>query len=104
MMYCIFTTKVSVLWYLLRVAVSFYGESKKGIDLQNSFTAAKITKFPTKPILGYPLHPKYVAALPWKTQKQKFCTFHACKTCFKCDFLSSIQQLSVKCHKNKCKD
>jgi len=29
--------------------------------LQNSFTAAKSTKFPTKPILGYPPHLKYVA-------------------------------------------
>jgi len=26
------------------------------IDLQNSVTAAKSTKFPTKPILGYPSH------------------------------------------------
>jgi len=34
------------------------------IDLQNSFTAAKTTKFPTKPILGYPAHLKYIAALP----------------------------------------
>ena len=37
------------------------------IDLQNSFTAAKSSKFPTKPILGYPPHLKYVAVLPWKT-------------------------------------
>jgi len=36
-------------------------------DLQNSFTDAKSSKFPTKPILGYPSHLKYVAALPWKT-------------------------------------
>ena len=36
-------------------------------DLQNSFTAAKSSKFPTKPILGYPSHLKCVAALPWKT-------------------------------------
>jgi len=35
--------------------------------LQNSFTAAKSSKFPTKFILSYPPHPKYVAALPWKT-------------------------------------
>jgi len=34
------------------------------IDLQNSFTAAKSTKLPIKPILGYPPHLKYVAALP----------------------------------------
>jgi len=37
------------------------------IDLQNSFTAAKGTKFATKLIFGYPPHLKYVAALPWKT-------------------------------------
>ena len=54
-------------------------ESKKGATLtmaitlsvlghlQNSFTAAKSSKFPTKLILGYPPHLKYVAALPWKT-------------------------------------
>ena len=29
---------------------------------------------------------------------------HARKTCFKCDFLSSVQQISAKCHENKCKD
>jgi len=38
------------------------------VDLQNFFTAAKSSKFPTKPILGYPPHLKYVAALPWKTE------------------------------------
>jgi len=32
-------------------------------DLQTPFTAAKSTKFPTKPVLGYPPHLKY-AALP----------------------------------------
>jgi len=37
------------------------------MDLQNFFTAANISKFPTKPILGYPPHLKYVVALPWKT-------------------------------------
>ena len=30
------------------------------------FTAAKSSKFPTKLILGYPPHLKYVAALRWK--------------------------------------
>jgi len=30
--------------------------------------------------------------------------FYARKTRFKCDFLSSIQQMSAKCHENKCKD
>ena len=38
-----------------------------GFAKKNSFTAAKSSKFPTKPILGYPPHLKYVAALPWKT-------------------------------------
>jgi len=28
---------------------------------------------------------------------------HAHKTCFKCDFLSSVQQISVKCHKKTAK-
>jgi len=39
------------------------------IDLQNSFTAAKSSKFLTKLVigLGYTPHYKYVAALPWKT-------------------------------------
>ena len=32
-----------------------------------SFSAAKIDKFPTKSILVYPPHLKYVAALPWET-------------------------------------
>jgi len=36
------------------------------MDLQNSFTAVKSTKFPTKTILGYTPHLKYIAALPWK--------------------------------------
>ena len=57
-----------------------HGESKKCATLtmaitlsilggicKNSFTAAKSSKFPTKPILGYPPHLKCVAALPWKT-------------------------------------
>jgi len=56
-----------------------HGESKKSATLTmaitlsilggfvNSFTAAKISKFPTKTILDYPPHLKYVAALPWKT-------------------------------------
>jgi len=37
------------------------------VDLQNSFAAAKTDKFPTKPILVYPSHLKYIAALPWET-------------------------------------
>jgi len=51
------------------------------IDLQNSFTAAKSSsKFPTKLILGYPPHLKYVAALPRKTEKSEICALHARKT------------------------
>jgi len=50
------------------------------IDLHNSFTAAKSSKFPTKFILSYPPHLKYVAALPWKTLKSEICTLHARKT------------------------
>jgi len=42
------------------------------MDLQNSFTAANSSKFPTKPILGYPQHLKYVAALTRKIKNQKF--------------------------------
>jgi len=37
------------------------------LDRFDSFTAANSSKFPTKLILGYPHHLKYVAALPWKT-------------------------------------
>jgi len=60
---------------------------------QNFLTAAKSSKFPTKPILGYPPHLKCVAAIPWKTLKSEICTSHARKTRFKCDFLSFIQQI-----------
>jgi len=53
-------------------------ESKKGATLTMAITlsildgfakfhGAKSSKFPTKPILGYPPHLKYVAALPRKT-------------------------------------
>jgi len=35
-----------------------------------------------------------------KLKNQKF----AHRTCFKCDFLSSVQKISAKCHENKCKD
>jgi len=62
------------------------------IDFQKAFTAAKSSKFPTKPTLSYPPHLKYVAALPWKTLKSELCTSLAHKTRFKCDFLSSVQQ------------
>jgi len=40
------------------------------MDLQNSFSAAKSNKFPTKPVLDYPPHLKYIAALPRKTQQE----------------------------------
>jgi len=63
------------------------------VDLQNSFIAAKSSKFPTKSILGYPLSLKYVATLPWKTEKSEICNSHTRKTRFKCDFLSSIQRI-----------
>jgi len=39
------------------------------VDLQNSFTGAKSSKFLTKMTLGYPPHLKYVAVEPWKTEK-----------------------------------
>jgi len=40
-----------------------------------------------------------------KLENQNFALFmHVKRTCFKCDFLSSIQHISVKCHENKCKD
>jgi len=38
-----------------------FAKKKKILSLLQS------NKFPTKPILGYPPHLKYVAALPWKT-------------------------------------
>jgi len=63
------------------------------MDLQNSFSAANSSKFPTKPILGYPPHLKYVAALPWKTLKSEMWNSHACKTRFQCAFSSSIPQI-----------
>jgi len=73
------------------------------IDLQNSFTTAKSRKFPTKLILGYPSHLKYVAALLGELKNQKFALCMHVKR-LKCDFLSHMQQISVKCHENKCKD
>jgi len=38
-----------------------------------------------------------------KLKNQKF-ALHARKTCFKWDFLSPVQHISVKYHENKCKD
>ena len=51
------------------------------MDLPNSFTAAKSTKFPTKPTLGYPPHLKYVAALPRKTWKSGILHFVCLSVC-----------------------
>jgi len=59
------------------------------IDLQNYFTAAESSKFPTKWILGYPPHLKYVAALPWTTYKSEICNSHARNRKLVCDLLAS---------------
>jgi len=37
-----------------------------------------------------------------KLKNQRFAIVMHIKTRFKCDFLSSIQQMSAKCHENKC--
>ena len=64
------------------------------VDLQNSFTAIKSNKFSTKSILACPPHLKYVAALPGRLKNQKFAILMRIKhVWFKCDFLSSIQQI-----------
>jgi len=68
-------------------------------DLQNSFTAAKSTKFQTKRILGYPSHLNYVATLPWEAYIRNFALFLHAKHVL-CDFLSSFKQISVNYHKN----
>jgi len=60
--------------------------------------------FQQKPTLGYPPHLKCVAGLPWKTLKSEILHSHARKTCFKCDFLSSTQQMYAKRLEIKCKD
>jgi len=39
-----------------------------------------------------------------KLKNLNFRTVHVRETCFKCYFLSSIQQISVRCHENVCKD
>jgi len=62
------------------------------IDLQNSFTGAKSSKFPTKLILGYPPHLKYVALENLKIRNLQF-SCKSRKSRFKCEFLSSIQQI-----------
>jgi len=71
--------------------------------LQNSFIPAKSSQFPTKLILGYPPHLKYIAAFYLgKLKNQKFALCMHVKR-IKCNFLSPMQQISVKCHENKCK-
>jgi len=45
----------------MAITLSILGGFAKILSLLQS------NKFPTKPILGYPPHLKYVAALPWKT-------------------------------------
>jgi len=72
------------------------------VDLQSSFTAAKSSKFPTKPILGYPPHHKCVAALPWKTYKSQILHSRACKTVSNVTFYH-LSNTSAKCLENKCK-
>ena len=58
-------------------SIHVHCESKKGATLSMAITLSvldgfakffhctKSSKFPTKSILGYPPHLKYVAALPW---------------------------------------
>ena len=72
------------------------------VDFQNSFTATKSSKFPTKPILGYPPHHKCVAALPWKTYKSQILHSRACKTVSNVTFYH-LSNTSAKCLENKCK-
>ena len=71
------------------------------MDLQTSFTALKSTKFPTKPILDYPPHLKYVAALPGKTLKiRNFALFmhvkHASKRDFFIVYPTDVMKISAK--------
>ena len=73
------------------------------VDLQIFFTDGKSSKFPTKPILVYPPHLNYVSAVPRKRKNRNFALFmHVEHVLF--DFLSSVQQISVKYHENTCKD
>jgi len=52
-------------------------------DLQNSFTTAKSSKFPTKPILCYPPHLMHYLE---KLKNQKLAVYKEHKTHFKCDW------------------
>ena len=64
--------------YRSLIRSKLHRESKKGchpnhgynfcqflVDLQNSFTVANSSKFPTKPIVSYPPHLQCVAVLPY---------------------------------------
>jgi len=65
-------------------------------DLQNSFTAAKSTKFPTKPILSYHHTLNVLLHYLGKLKNQKFALLLHVKNVSNvtfCDFLSSIQQI-----------
>ena len=75
------------------------------------FTAAKSDKFPTKSILVYPPHLKYVAALPWET----ICTDTFLETLLTLQLTSggsisrhvSVQMVGILntfCEKNSCKE
>ena len=68
-------------------------------DLQTSFTAAKSSKFPTKLVLRY--HHTLSVLLHYleKLKNQKFCILMHVKHVSIVTFLSSIQQMSAKCHK-----
>jgi len=73
------------------------------IDLQNSFTAAKSSKFPTESILGYHHTLSMLLHYLGKFKIRNFVLFVHVKR-FKREFVSSIQQTSIKCHENNCKD
>jgi len=77
------------------------------IDLQNSFTAAKNTKFPTKPILGYPRHHTLSMLLHYleklKNRKFALCTHVSLKRVSSVTFyrlsnryLSNIMEIHAK--------
>ena len=74
------------------------------MDLQNSFTAAKTTKFPTKPILGY-THRTLSVLLHYrgKLTDQKFCILvhvkHVSNVTFyhlSDTYLSNVMKVSAK--------
>jgi len=65
----------------------------------------KNTKFPTKLYQCTHHTLRILLHCLGKLKNKKFCTFRARrpKTCFKCDFLSSMKQIYVIGHKNNCK-